>query len=205
MEPDAYNNLLEHSNCVVISEEAFLKILEGIPAEVMEEIYDKSVSKRDLCLNIMALISNLLTQEMYKNMLEEIPAPYTKTLDRMSPKIEEEILIRMTKDSFDKISGEISGIYNELRKIKYVSINDAFFEHCYERDITNNTTSTEEKTFMDIIKKNRAGFKWGKLWDDIIAENQFYIDYYEKYMGELENTKREKFRVAQDKPNQPGH
>ena len=58
---------------------------------------------------------------------------------------------------------------------------------------------------MDIIKKNRAGFKWGKLWDDIIAENQFYIDHYEKYMGELENTKREKFRNAQDKPNEPGH
>ena len=47
-------------------------------------------------------------QEMYKKMLEEMPAPYTKTLDKMSPKIEEEILTRMTKDSFDKISGEIS-------------------------------------------------------------------------------------------------
>ena len=134
-EPGADQNFAECSNHIFIPEESFRRLLEEAPTEVIGEIYNHSTYRHDLCLNIMAFMSNLLSQEIYKEMQKATPALSTRALNKVLISNAEEILTRVVKDPFYELAGEIAGIYNVLRKIKLVSINDAFFEHCFERDI----------------------------------------------------------------------
>lgn len=190
-EPGADQNFAECSNHIFIPEESFRRLLEEAPTEVIGEIYNHSTYRHDLCLNIMAFMSNLLSQEIYKEMQKATPALSTRALNKVLISNAEEILTRVVKDPFYELAGEIAGIYNVLRKIKLVSINDAFFEHCFERDILSDNASEDEKDFMYIIKKNHAGFEFGKPRAAIQTDNKFYIYYYEKCMSELEKARKE--------------
>lgn len=191
LKSDVLRNLLKSSpKPNKISEEEFRKILDIIPfalsGEESEEKWYQFIVER---------ISNIITLDISAEML-------IKSIeDRQN--IPEEIFEKIQYETYKRISGLISKgmtsenseeIYNKILEIKFNQrlcismIPHIFFEHCFQRDIVDDTASPEEKEFMYEVKKFHAWFNKEADRDlevALQAKEEFYTECFNRYSKKI--------------------
>lgn len=167
-----------------ISEEEFRKILDIMPftlsGEESEEKWYQFIVER---------ISNIITLDISAEMLrktietgQDIPEKvYDKIFDETYKRIVGLISKEMTSENSEEIYNKITWIkFNQrlcINMMPYI-----FFEHCFQRDIVDDTVSPEEKEFMYEVKKFRAWFN-KKTGRDLEAAFQAKEDFYNECLN----------------------
>lgn len=186
LKSEVYENSLKHLQKVEISAETFQKIVEDIPLERMPFVWEEVEWGAEVWLRIILEMSIRISYEIFQKMLKEMPVQFTKASEEVLKRMSEEILNRVVEGNVEEICLEILKIKYNLYKMRFISIPDVTFEHCYHRDIADGIASPEEKEFMRIVRSNQAQFNEEDPISALKAYNDFYIKYYKKCREKIE-------------------
>ena len=172
-----------------ISEEKFRKILDIMPftlsGEKSEEKWYQFIVER---------MSNTITLGIFNEMLiksiedkQNRPEIFDKIQDEAYKRISGSISKEMTNENSKEIYYKISWIKLNQRlcisRIPYI-----FFEHCFQRDIVDDTASPEEREFMYEVKKFGAWFNTEADRDleaAFQAKEDFYNECFNRYSKKI--------------------
>lgn len=173
-----------------ISEEEFRKILDMIPSTLLgEESEEKQYQF------IVEKISSIITLDIFAKMLtksieegQNIPKEiFDKIRDETYKRISEPISKEMTNENSKEICNKIFWLkYNQRLRISIIPYK--FFEHCFQRDLIDDTASPEEKEFMYEVKKFHAWFneEANRNFESALkAKEEFYNEYFNRYSNKI--------------------
>lgn len=181
-------NSQKFSSNIELLDEEFLELLEQTDIKVGE------ISGGELIERVMDDISLEISNQIYKQMLNEIPVESLKVKE-MSEEVRNKIALEVIQKLYKEIDNDtferISTI-TTLQNIFRITFLDIIFENCVVRDIIDGTCAPEEREFMNRIKDIDAYFNEKpeiNIKSEYQVYNDLYIEYYEKGIKKLEIAK----------------
>lgn len=178
---DLFQNFPKYFSSVGISKETFEQILKEIPASMEDKSHEEQTNRiiKELSIKIL----NEIIPKMIKEMNEKSPEMPNEELNKMH----QEILNKTSEEIFEKIMEGLPEILSDkiIRIKNYHDINtgvtsDLIFNHCFQRDVMDGTSSPEEREFVHKINELISIHKEKDPTTGLKELDKLYSDYFEE-------------------------
>ena len=178
---DLFQNFSEYFLSVEISKETFERMLKEIPSSIEDKSHEEQTNR--IIKELSIKISNEIIPKMMKQIHEKSPEMPNEELN----KIPQEILNKTSEEIFKKIMEGLPEILSDkIIRIKYYhEINtgvtsDLIFNHCFQRDVMDGTSSPEEREFVHKINELISIHKEKDPTTGLKELDKLYSNYFEK-------------------------
>ncbi len=177
---DLFQNFSEYFLSVEISKETFERMLKEIPSSMEDKSHEEKTNR--IIKELSIKISNEIIPKMMKQIHEKSPEMLNEELHKMP----QEILNKTSEEIFKKIMERLPEILSDkIIRIKYYhEINtvtsDLIFNHCFQRDVMDGTSSPEEREFVHKINELISIHKEKDPTTGLKELDKLYSNYFEK-------------------------
>jgi hypothetical protein len=178
---DLFQNFSEYFSSVGISKETFERMLKEIPSSMEDKSHEEQTNR--IIKELSIKISNEIIPKMMKQIHKKSPEMPNEELNKMP----QDILNKTSEEIFKKIMEGLPEILSDkIIRIKYYhEINtgvtsDLIFNHCFQRDVMDGTSSPEEREFVHKINELISIHKEKDPTTGLKELDKLYSDYFEK-------------------------
>ena len=178
---DLFQNFSEYFLSVGISKETFERMLKEIPLSMEDKSHEEQTNR--IIKELSIKISNEIIPKMMKQIHKKSPEMPNEELNKMP----QNILNKTSEEIFKKIMEGLPEILSDkIIRIKYYhEINtgvtsDLIFNHCFQRDVMDGTSSPEEREFVHKINELISIHKEKDPTTGLKELDKLYSDYFEK-------------------------
>ena len=178
---DLFQNFSEYFLSVGISKETFERMLKEIPLSMEDKSHEEQTNR--IIKELSIKISNEIIPKMMKQIHKKSPEMPNEELNKMP----QDILNKTSEEIFKKIMEGLPEILSDkIIRIKYYhEINtgvtsDLIFNHCFQRDVMDGTSSPEEREFVHKINELISIHKEKDPTTGLKELDKLYSDYFEK-------------------------
>jgi len=178
---DLFQNFSEYFSIVGISKETFEQMLKEIPASMEDKLHEEQTNR--IIKELSIKISNEIIPKMMKQIHKKSPEMPNEELNKMP----QNILNKTSEEIFEKIMEGLPEILSDkiIRIKNYHDINtgvtsDLIFNHCFQRDVMDGTSSPEEREFVHKINELISIHKEKDPTTGLKELDKLYSDYFEK-------------------------
>ncbi len=183
---DLFQNFSEYFLSVEISKETFERMLKEIPSSMEDKSHEEQTNR--IIKELSIKISKEIIPKMMKQIHEKSPEMPNEELN----KIPQEILNKTSVEIFKKIMEGLPEILSDkIIRIKYYhEINtgvtsDLIFNHCFQRDVMDGTSSPEEREFVHEINELISIHKEKDPATGLKELDTLYSNYFEKFQEKI--------------------
>ena len=183
---DLFQNFSEYFLSVGISKETFERMLKEIPSSMEDKSHEEQTNR--IIKELSIKISNEIIPKMMKQIHKKSPEMPNEELNKMP----QDILNKTSEEIFKKIMEGLPEILSDkIIRIKYYhEINtgvtsDLIFNHCFQRDVMDGTSSPEEREFVHKINELISIHKEKDPTTGLKELDKLYSDYFEKFQEKI--------------------
>jgi hypothetical protein len=183
---DLFQNFSEYFSSVGISKETFERMLKEIPSSMEDKSHEEQTNR--IIKELSIKISNEIIPKMMKQIHKKSPEMPNEELNKMP----QDILNKTSEEILKKIMEGLPEILSDkIIRIKYYhEINtgvtsDLIFNHCFQRDVMDGTSSPEEREFVHKINELISIHKEKDPTTGLKELDKLYSDYFEKCQGKI--------------------
>jgi hypothetical protein len=183
---DLFQNFSEYFSSVGISKETFERMLKEIPSSMEDKSHEEQTNR--IIKELSIKISNEIIPKMMKQIHKKSPEMPNEELNKMP----QDILNKTSEEIFKKIMEGLPEILSDkIIRIKYYhEINtgvtsDLIFNHCFQRDVMDGTSSPEEREFVHKINELISIHKEKDPTTGLKELDKLYSDYFEKFQEKI--------------------